>query len=160
MNNEVAIPVPDLANRSSWLGEQSAKWSKDLKLLIREARVITLLLRHRGVPWHTKLIAACTLGYLLSPIQLIPSFIPVIGQLDDLAILFTGMKLLRILTPKAILAECESRADSSVSATVSVSPRTEIAVNHLYPDGNDPNQALWFTLPDVVASVPRTGCIP
>jgi uncharacterized membrane protein YkvA (DUF1232 family) len=47
----------------------------------------TLLLRHPAVPWHAKVVAACSVGYLLSPIQFIPTFIPVIGQLDDLAAL-------------------------------------------------------------------------
>ncbi len=46
--------------------------------------------------------------YLLSPIQVIPTFIPVIGQLDDLFVLLVGMKLVRKLTPMDIVQECES----------------------------------------------------
>jgi uncharacterized membrane protein YkvA (DUF1232 family) len=114
MNNEAAISIPELAAGNSWLSEQLAKWTKDLKFLIRETRVLTLLLRHPRVPWVGKFIAVTTLSYLLSPIQLIPTFIPVIGQLDDLAVLIIGMKLLRMLTPKAVLQECESRADARV----------------------------------------------
>ena len=113
MNNEIAIPVPDLANDDHLAGERSAKWNRDLKFLLRETRVVTLLLRHPDVPWHAKLIAACTLGYLLSPIQVIPTFIPVIGQLDDLAVLLIGMKLLRALTPRTVLAECEAETQES-----------------------------------------------
>ena len=90
MNNEIAIPVPDLASDDHFACERSAKWNKDFKFLLRETRVITLLLRHPDVPWHAKVIAACTLGYLLSPIQVIPTFIPVIGQLDDRAVLLIG----------------------------------------------------------------------
>src|SRR5207253_6099159 len=111
MNTAVAIAVPDVASANSWLCEQSAKWTRDLRFLIRETRIITLLLRHPAVPWHATLIATCTLGYLLSPIQLIPTFIPLIGQLDDLAVLLTGMRLLRALAPKAALAEYESKVD-------------------------------------------------
>lgn len=51
------------------------------------------------------------LGYLFSPIQLIPNFIPVIGQSDDLVVLIAGMKLLRILTPRPVVAECEYEAE-------------------------------------------------
>src|SRR5256885_4946771 len=115
MNSEIAIRVPILASSRTWFREQSEKWNKDLRFPIRETRVITLLLRHPDVPWHAKLLGACTLGYLVSPIQIIPTFIPIIGQLDDLAVLFTGMKLLRALAPKPALAECESKADLSAS---------------------------------------------
>jgi uncharacterized membrane protein YkvA (DUF1232 family) len=75
---------------------------------------LTLLLRHPNVPWHARLVAACAVVYLVSPIQLIPTFIPVIGQLDDLMVLFFGMKLLRRLTPNKILDECEAQAGSPV----------------------------------------------
>jgi uncharacterized membrane protein YkvA (DUF1232 family) len=114
--SEVAIRVLTLASSQNWLREQSEKWNKDLRFILRKIRVITLLLRHPAVPRHAKLVATCTLGYLVSPIQIIPSFIPIIGQLDDLAVLLTGIKLLRSLAPTPALAECVSRADSTASA--------------------------------------------
>jgi uncharacterized membrane protein YkvA (DUF1232 family) len=80
----------------------------------------TLLLRHPAVPWHAKVVAACSVGYLLSPIQFIPTFIPVIGQLDDLAVLYVGMKLLRVLTPPTLLEESEAHA---ATAAFFASPR-------------------------------------
>jgi uncharacterized membrane protein YkvA (DUF1232 family) len=123
MNNEIAIPVPDLASDDHFACERSAKWNKDFKFLLRETRVITLLLRHPDVPWHAKLIAACTLGYLLSPIQVIPTFIPVIGQLDDLAVLLIGMKLLRALTPRTVLVECEAKTQESLVVGHDASPK-------------------------------------
>jgi len=101
-----------LSTSDSGRGEQSAKWKRDFKFLMRETRVITLLLRHPDVPWHAKVIAGFTLGYLLSPIQVIPTFIPVIGQLDDLAVLLLGRKLVRAFTPEAVLAECELMVQS------------------------------------------------
>jgi uncharacterized membrane protein YkvA (DUF1232 family) len=73
---------------------------------------MTLILRHPNVPWSARLVAACALGYILSPIQLIPSFIPLIGQLDDLAVLLAGAKVVRVLVPAAVLAECEGQAVS------------------------------------------------
>lgn len=69
------------------------------------------------MPWYSKLIAASTLGYIVSPIQLIPTFIPVIGQLDDLAVVIVGIKLLRILTPKAALTECEAKLRANIVST-------------------------------------------
>jgi uncharacterized membrane protein YkvA (DUF1232 family) len=56
--------------------------------------------------------AGCAVAYLLSPIQLIPTFIPVVGQMDDLLVLFVGMKLVHKLTPAAILEECEAKSGS------------------------------------------------
>ena len=102
----VAVP------NGSWLREQSAKWNRRLRSVVRQTRVMTIILRHPDVPWSAKCVAACALGYILSPVQLIPSFIPVIGQLDDVTVLFLGAKVVRVLVPCALLAECEAKADS------------------------------------------------
>jgi uncharacterized membrane protein YkvA (DUF1232 family) len=91
-----------------------------MRFLVRQTRAMALVIRHPAVPLYAKVVAACTVAYLLSPIQLIPTFIPVIGQLDDLAVLFVGMKLLRFLTPSDLLQECEAQA---ASAAFFASPR-------------------------------------
>jgi uncharacterized membrane protein YkvA (DUF1232 family) len=64
------------------------------------------------MPWYARLVAACSVGYLFSPIQLIPSFLPVIGFSDDVLVLFLGAKLLRRLTPPDVLTECRVLADT------------------------------------------------
>jgi len=110
MNGEGTITARELAG-NSWFQAQTEKWNRDLKFLISNARVLTLLLRHPETPWHAKVVASCTLGYLFSPIHVIPTFIPIIGQLDEMAVLLVAMKLLRLLMPKAALAECQSKAD-------------------------------------------------
>ena len=105
--------ISEIAQRNGrWMREQSAKWKGRLRSVIRQTRVMTILLKHPDVPWSAKCVAACALGYILSPIQLIPSFIPVIGQLDDVTVLFLGAKVVRVLVPGALLAECEAKADS------------------------------------------------
>ena len=58
-------------------------------------------------------MAACSAGYLFSPIQLIPSFIPVIGFMDDVLVLFLGAKLLYRITPPDVLRECRGLAESA-----------------------------------------------
>jgi uncharacterized membrane protein YkvA (DUF1232 family) len=97
-----------------WFQNQSEKWNRRLRSVVRQTRVMTLILKHPEIPWSAKCVAACALGYIVSPIQLIPSFIPVIGQLDDVAVLFVGAKLVRVIVPSAILAECEGRAESPI----------------------------------------------
>lgn len=66
-------------------------------------------------PWPARVAAGCAVAYVFSPIQLIPTFIPLIGQLDDLLVVYAGAKLVRRLTPNSVLAECEARAQSAVS---------------------------------------------
>jgi len=103
--------IAEIAGRNGkWLQEQSAKWNGRLRSVVRQTRVMTFILKHPDVPWSAKCVAACALGYILSPIQLIPSFIPVIGQLDDLTVLFVGAKIVRLLVPGTLLAECEAKA--------------------------------------------------
>lgn len=75
---------------------------------LRELAALYRLLRHPRTPWYARAIAACAVGYVFSPVQLIPSFIPVIGQLDDVAVLFVGSRLVRVCVNPALLAECDS----------------------------------------------------
>jgi uncharacterized membrane protein YkvA (DUF1232 family) len=65
------------------------------------------------MPWYARLVAACTVGYLFSPVQFIPSFIPVIGFSDDLLVVFLGVKLLQRITPQDVLTECRELADAA-----------------------------------------------
>jgi uncharacterized membrane protein YkvA (DUF1232 family) len=73
------------------------------------------LVRHRDTPRAPKLIALLVLAYALSPIDLIPDFIPVIGLLDDMILVPMGIALAVRLTPphlwQARMAEAEASAD-------------------------------------------------
>ena len=89
------------------------KWKQQAQRLQKEAQVFYFAFKHPRVPWYAKVVAACTAAYLFSPIQLIPSFIPVIGFLDDVLILFLGVKLLQRIIPPDLLAECRELADAA-----------------------------------------------
>ena len=84
--------------------------SDEVRRLHREAEVLYFAFKHPRVRWYVRLVAIGTVSYLLSPIQLIPSFIPVIGLLDDVLVLFLGVKLVRRLIPPDVLAECRELA--------------------------------------------------
>jgi uncharacterized membrane protein YkvA (DUF1232 family) len=84
-----------------------AKGRKTLAAAIDRIWTLRCVLRHPRVPWTARAVAGISVMYLVNPIQLIPTFIPVIGQLDDLFVLYAGMKLVRKLTPKEIMEECE-----------------------------------------------------
>jgi uncharacterized membrane protein YkvA (DUF1232 family) len=82
----------------------------------REIYVLSLVARETRTPWHAKLITALALAYAFSPIQLIPSFLPVVGWLDDVVILALGVRLALGLTPPDVLASCQERAAESVQS--------------------------------------------
>ena len=69
--------------------------------------------KHPNTPWYAKLVAACTAGYLFSPVQIIPNYIPVIGMLDDVLIVFLAVKLIQRITPADVLTECRQLADAA-----------------------------------------------
>jgi uncharacterized membrane protein YkvA (DUF1232 family) len=78
-----------------------------------EVQIFYFAFKHPRAPWYARLIASCIAGYVLSPIQLIPSFIPVIGILDDLLVLFLGTKLLKMTIPQDVFSECRALAEDA-----------------------------------------------
>ena len=75
------------------------------KKLKADIPAIFLALKDKNTPLPAKIAAAVTVGYALSPIDLIPDFIPVLGYLDDLIILPALAALTIKLLPKEILEE-------------------------------------------------------
>ena len=73
---------------------------------------LALASRDPRVPWAAKAVAALTVAYALSPIDLIPDFIPVLGYLDDLVLVPLGIAMAIRLIPPAILAQ--HRAEAAV----------------------------------------------
>lgn len=88
-------------------------WREQAQRLHKEAHVFYFVFKHPGTRWYARLVAVCATGYLLSPIQLIPNYIPVIGVLDDVLVVFLGAKLLQRITPADVLAECRGLADAA-----------------------------------------------
>jgi uncharacterized membrane protein YkvA (DUF1232 family) len=90
-----------------------ASWAEKAQKLQKEAHVFYFAFKHPRTPWYAKVIAACAAGYLLSPIQIIPSFVPVIGFMDDLVVLVVGFKLIQKTIPSDVLLECRERAEAA-----------------------------------------------
>ena len=88
---------------------QTAKqWARALK---RDVLVVYLAARDPRTPWALRLLALAVAAYALSPIDLGPDFIPVLGYLDDLLIVPLGLALvLRLLPPPVLLAARERAA--------------------------------------------------
>jgi uncharacterized membrane protein YkvA (DUF1232 family) len=92
----------------------TANWRRRAQQLHKEAQVFYFVFKHPRTRWYARLVAACTAAYVLSPIQIIPNFIPVIGSLDDFLVVFLGVKLLRRMTPPDVLTECRVLAEAEV----------------------------------------------
>lgn len=72
----------------------------------QEFRLYKLLAKHPGTPWLAKLFFGLAVGYLLLPFDLIPDFIPVLGQLDDMIIIPLFIYMALKLTPESVIASC------------------------------------------------------
>lgn len=77
-------------------------WARVIK---RDIHALYLASRDPRVPWYAKAMALVVAGYALSPIDLIPDFIPVLGYLDDVIILPLGVLLVIKMIPPEIMAE-------------------------------------------------------
>lgn len=86
------------------------QWQSRLRSLKLDIHALWLAYRDPRVPWYAKALAACVLVYAMSPIDLIPDFIPVVGHLDDLVLIPAGLYLVFRLVPKQVLEECRQRA--------------------------------------------------
>ncbi|HAE21540.1 MAG TPA: hypothetical protein DCG47_04335 [Spirochaetaceae bacterium] len=82
----------------------------------RDAIALYYVLSDKRTPWYAKAVAAFTVGYALSPIDIIPDFIPILGYLDDLLIVPAGIALALRLTPPAVLSDARARAEREGSA--------------------------------------------
>jgi uncharacterized membrane protein YkvA (DUF1232 family) len=83
--------------------------------LKRETLTLYLAARDPRTPWYAKAIIACVVAYALSPIDLIPDFIPVLGYLDDLLLLPLGIYLALKLIPTEVLIDARRRAAGTPS---------------------------------------------
>jgi len=75
------------------------------RLIKRDVHALYLARRDPRVPWYAKALAALVAGYALSPIDLIPDFIPVLGYLDDVILVPLGIAVVIKLIPPEVMAE-------------------------------------------------------
>jgi uncharacterized membrane protein YkvA (DUF1232 family) len=80
------------------------------RAIVRDVTALWLAARDPRVPWLAKAVAACVAAYALSPIDLIPDFLPVIGYLDDLLLVPLGILLAVRLIPPDLMAEFRAAA--------------------------------------------------
>lgn len=81
------------------------------KQIKKDIPAVYIALKKKETPWYAKLLAVLTVGYALSPIDLIPDFIPVLGYLDDVIVLPFMTAATIKLVPKEIMEQCRIESD-------------------------------------------------
>jgi uncharacterized membrane protein YkvA (DUF1232 family) len=99
----------------AWL-DRAKLWARAIK---RDVIAIWLAARDPRTPWAARILAASVAAYALSPIDLIPDFVPVLGYLDDLLIVPVGIVAVVKLIPPPLLAEFRQAAGSIALRPVS-----------------------------------------
>jgi uncharacterized membrane protein YkvA (DUF1232 family) len=103
-------------------------WKQVARQLKTETYAIYLAYRDPRVPWYARVFAACVVGYALSPIDLIPDFIPILGYLDDLILVPLGIALALKMIPPQVLAECREKAQEVVGQDKPVNKRAAVVI--------------------------------
>lgn len=98
------------------------EWVKRLR---RDTLALWLAVRDKRTLWGVRLLGILIVAYALSPIDLIPDFIPIIGYLDELILLPAGLWLLLRLIPEQILSDCRAKADEWL-ASGNAKPRSAL----------------------------------
>ncbi|MFN8637685.1 MAG: YkvA family protein [Chloroflexota bacterium] len=93
-----------------------------------ETLALYLVARDPRVPWYARLFVAGVVAYALSPIDLIPDFVPVLGYLDDLILVPLGLALALRMVPPHVLAECRARAAVELAGNRPVSRSAMVAI--------------------------------
>jgi sulfatase modifying factor 1 len=96
------------------------KLKSSIRQVFKQFRIMRRAVVHPQVPWHAKAVAGCALLYVVSPIQIIPNFIPIIGQMDDVLVVTLGMRYLRRWVPQSVLEECENHVRKPPKSNLSL----------------------------------------
>ena len=95
------------------VGDKLKSWAKRIK---RDGVTLWFAGKHPATPWYAKALGVFVVAYALSPIDLIPDFIPVLGYVDDV-LLLPGLIWLAIrLLPPDVVADCRKQADEWMKA--------------------------------------------
>src|ERR671917_351754 len=85
-------------------------WKRRARQLSAQTYALYLAYRHPKTPWYAKAFAALIVGYVFSPIDPIPDFIPVVGLLDEMAVVPIGVFLAAKMIPQEVFEECKEQA--------------------------------------------------
>jgi uncharacterized membrane protein YkvA (DUF1232 family) len=85
-------------------------WKRRARQLSAQTYALYLAYRHPRTPWYAKVFAALIVGYIFSPIDPIPDFIPGVGLLDEMVVVPIGVLIAAKMIPPDVLEECREKA--------------------------------------------------
>src|SRR5918997_3170844 len=85
-------------------------WKQRARQLSAQTYALYLAYRHPRTPWYAKVFAALVVGYVFSPIDPIPDFIPVVGLLDEMVVVPIGVLIVAKMIPRDVMEECQEKA--------------------------------------------------
>ncbi|MDQ3316383.1 MAG: YkvA family protein [Actinomycetota bacterium] len=85
-------------------------WKQRARELAAQTYALYLAYRHPRTPWYAKVFAALVVGYVFSPIDPIPDFIPGVGLLDEMVVVPVGVLIARKMIPPDVFEECREKA--------------------------------------------------
>jgi len=88
----------------------SEAWKRRARQLTAQTYALYLAYRHPRTPWYAKVFAALVVGYVFSPIDPIPDFIPGVGLLDEMVVVPLGILIAMKMIPAEVFAECQEKA--------------------------------------------------
>lgn len=93
------------------------------RILKQEIYALYLAYQHPEIPWYARLWAFVVVAYAISPLDLIPDFIPVLGLLDDVILLPIGIWVALRLIPPSVMAECREQSRERIGKPTSPAGR-------------------------------------
>jgi Uncharacterized conserved protein len=91
------------------------KWLEKGKQLKTHIHILYCGIRHPAMPWYVKVLTALVIAYVLSPIDLIPDFIPVLGLLDEMILVPVAFALIVRLIPAEVMRDCQDARQEAMS---------------------------------------------
>ncbi len=85
-------------------------WKRRARQLSAQTYALYLAYRHPRTPWYAKVFAALVVGYVFSPIDPIPDWIPGVGLLDEMVVVPIGVLIVAKMIPREVMEECQEKA--------------------------------------------------
>jgi uncharacterized membrane protein YkvA (DUF1232 family) len=103
-------------------------WKERARQLAAQAYALYLACRHPGTPWYAKVFAGLVVGYVFSPIDPIPDFIPGVGLLDEMVVVPVGVLIAARMIPAEVMDECREKARGVAEGEKPVSRAAAVVV--------------------------------
>ena len=103
-------------------------WKQRARRLSAQTYALYLAYHHPRTPWYAKVFAAPVVGYVFSPIDPIPDFIPGVGLLDEIVVVPIGVLIAAKMIPRHVMEECQEKARQTAEGEKHVSRVAAVVV--------------------------------